>query len=489
MQQKLIALLMAFVLLLSLAACGTSGTPSDTGEGDDAADPAAETETETPEQTAEEPQEETGDAGTADAAVTGTQTVLVEGFDWGPAVTKTILTLDQAVAPDSLTPESFAVVETKESFNWAALGDDSQDPTVHVTAEAPRTVTAAYPCDEQGNPVEGASNLIALELAYDPNTGSPYCYDVLSGQNTVCDPYELAITLAEGSALTTEDGAAVSALTVEPAVDLSAALVPQLEGVDLTGTFTGTDGKTLTYASYAPADDGNQHPLVIWLHGAGEGGTDPSIPLLGNKVTALYEEEFQSIMGGAYVLTPQTPTFWLTYTEEGAWQDNPGTDSIFLPTLKELIDSYVAEHPDIDTNRIYVGGCSNGGYMTVNLILAYPDYFAAAFPICEAYLDSGITDEQLAGIKELPVWFVYAANDDVVPPDQYEAPTIARLQEIGADVHVSVFEDVHDTTGLYNNEDGTPYQYMGHWSWLYFFNNQCEENGVNLWQWLAEQSK
>ena len=104
-------------------------------------------------------------------------------------------------------------------------------------------------------------------------------------------------------------------------------------------------------------------------------------------------------------------------------------------------------------------------------------------------MDAGITDEQLESIKKLPIWFVYAKNDDTVIPDIYEAPTIARLQEIGADVHTSIFEDVHDTTGLYAMEDGSPYQYMGHWSWLYFFNNQCEENGISLWQWLSEQHR
>ena len=472
MRHMLAALLLVPGLLLGLSACAAPESASgQTGDTEDAA------------------REEAGDAAASQAALTGTQNVVIEGFDWGPTVTKTILTLNQAVAADSVTPGSFAVVERKEAFDWAALEDETLDPTEHTIAEAPRAVTAAYPCDAEGNPVETASDRIALELAYDPNTGSPYCYDVLVGQNTVCNPYELAVTLAEGSALVTEDGTAVSGLSVEAAVDLSGALVPQLEGVDLSGSFTGTDGKTLTYGSYVPADDGERHPLVIWLHGAGEGGTDPSIPLLGNKVTALYGEEFQSLMGGAYVLTPQTPQFWLCYNEEGDWQDNPGTDSIYLSTLKELIDYYVASNPAIDTDRIYVGGCSNGGYMTMNLVFTYPDYFAAAFPICEAYLDEGITDEQLASICDLPLWFVYAENDTVVPPDRYEIPTIERLRAMGADVHTSVFSGVYDTTGLYSDEDGMPYQYIGHWSWLYFFNNQCEENGVGLWEWLARQSR
>lgn len=479
------ALLLALVMLLSLAACGSAAEePSADQATDDPGEDAA-SEDESPEE--EAAGEET--AGAASPVLTGAQSVVIEGFDWGPAVTKTIITLDGAVAADSVTAESFDVLETKESFNWAALGDDSLDPTVHITAEAPRTVTAAYTCDADGNLTSENSNQIALEMSYDPNTGTPYCYDLLTQKNTVCDPYELKVSLTDASTLAAEDGTAITELTVDPAVDLHSAAMPQLAEVDLTGTFTASDGTALSYGSYAPADDGEKHPLVIWIHGAGEGGADPSINNLGNKVSALYEEEFQSIMGGAYVLTPQTPEFWLVYNENGDWQDNPGVDSVYLTALMELIQNYVDSNENIDANRVYVGGCSNGGYMTMDLVLNYPDYFAAAFPICEAYLDSGITDEQLNGLKDLPIWFVYAENDTTVDPAIYEAPTIARLQAIDANVHTSVFEDVHDTSGLYLDENGDPYQYMGHWSWLYFFNNECEENGVSLWNWLAEQSR
>ncbi|MBR1812399.1 MAG: prolyl oligopeptidase family serine peptidase [Lachnospiraceae bacterium] len=432
--------------------------------------------------------------------VTGRQHVVIEGYDWGPGVNKTILKLNQAVDPETIEAEDFTVVESKESFDWSALfgggaaaGEEKPKSKVelpfgHAVAEAPRQVTAAYACDANGEEVSEASEYIALELLCDPNNGSPYCYDIFSGMNTVCLVYDLNITLAEESGLAAADGTKVASFAVNPTARLKKASVPQLEGVDLTGRFTGSDGKTLTYGSYEPEEDGEYHPLVIWLHGAGEGGTDPSIANLGNKVSALYGEEFQEAMDGAYVLTPQTPTFWLAYTEEGAWNDNPGTDSIYLPTLMELIEDYVENHEFVDPFRIYVGGCSNGGYMTMDLILNYPDYFAAAFPICEAYKDAGITDEQIAGIKELPVWFVYAENDTVVDPTVYEIPTIERMKAAGCDVHTSIFPDVHDTTGEYKDAEGNPYQYMGHWSWLYFFNNECEEDGVNMWAWMAAQT-
>ena len=69
---------------------------------------------------------------------------------------------------------------------------------------------------------------------------------------------------------------------------------------------------------------------------------------------------------------------------------------------------------------------------------------------------------------------------------------MCRLLAAGANnIHVSVFDDVHDTTGRFFNEDGTPYQYNGHWSWIYFDNNEadCDEHGEKVWQWIGEQVK
>lgn len=413
----------------------------------------------------------------------GDQTAVIMGYDWGPGIAKTILHLDQEVRAFSVNAGCFAVSETKEAFNWATFSRGN--------ATAERVVVDAYTCEADGRRSYIPSDMVAIEMACDPNSGSPYIYDLFSGMNSKCNPYELKVTLTEESTLAAKDGTLITELNIDPVVDLDATVMPELKYVDLTGCYTGKDGKTLTYGSFKPmnANNGKKHPLVIWLHGAGEGGTDPSINNYGNKVAPLYGNKFQKVMGGAFVLTPQTPMFWLCYNENGDWNNNPGTDSIYLPTLMELIQNYVAENPEIDPNRIYVGGCSNGGYMTMDLVLNYPKYFAAAFPICEAYADAGITDEQIMGVKDTPLWFIYAENDTTVPPAVYEAPTIARLKAVNANLHTSIFADVHDTSGLYKGEDGQPYQYMGHWSWIYFFNDECvsDQTGENMWKWMAAQ--
>lgn len=461
---KLLALPTAIVL--NLALCGTIAfgavAPSDEGPG-------------APEHIA-----------------SGTQIAQVEGFDWGPGVTKTILSLDQTVTAESVAAAKFCAIENKQAYDYEAYAKISKEaPYTRIDDQNHRIITAVYTCDAQGNRTNGNSSHIAIEMRCTPSEGSSFYFSSGTWQNSWSGFYNLQVDLIDGTTLTTDDGKQITLLSINPSISWADSLMPDLAGIDLSGTFTSSNGDKLTYASYVPANAGEsqKRPLVIWLHGAGEGGVDPRIVLLGNKVTSLTGAEFQNRMGGAYVLTPQVPDFWMTYDENGSWQDNPGVDSVHLTSLKELIDQYVAANPGIDPNRIIIGGCSNGGYMTMDMVLNYPDYFAAAFPICEAYRDSSITDAQLQAIKNVPLWFVYAENDDTVDPTGHAMPTVSRLRAMGANVHASVFDDVHDTTGLYKDEDGSAHQYSGHWSWLYFFNDQCASGDLSMWTWMSQQSR
>ena len=352
-------------------------------------------------------------------------------------------------------------------------------------------MTDAYTSDANGNKVESSSNYITIEMYVSPSEGSPFFYNFMSGRNVWCETYKLNVSLVDGMTLTAGEET-VNALAVEADINVSdpaERICPQLDDFDTTKTYTATDGTTYSYAEYLPAEDNQKNALVIWLHGAGEGGVDPTIDLLANEVTALAGDEFQELFKGAYVLAPQSPTMWMD-DGTGAYQ-NGDKGSCYAESLFELIETYVKSNEDIDTNRIIIGGCSNGGYMTMEMILKHPDYFAAAYPICEAFQDQYISDEQIESIKDMPIWFTYAKTDRTVNPELCTEATVARLIEAGAkNIHVSAFEDVHDTTGRFTNADGTPYTYDGHWSWVYFDNNECyDENGVNAWQWLAKQNK
>ena len=79
-----------------------------------------------------------------------------------------------------------------------------------------------------------------------------------------------------------------------------------------------------------------------------------------------------------------------------------------------LIVEFVNGHPEIDATRLYIGGCSNGGYMTINMLVSYPGVFAAAYPVCEPYANDWLTGEKLAALADTPIWLTAAKSDTIV---------------------------------------------------------------------------
>lgn len=450
-------------------------------------------------------------------------TTVTTGEDWGPAIGKVILDLGVELDPNSVSAEKFNAVAVRivPSFDFATMA-----PTPAAPQPAPRTVTAAYVCDEGGSKANSGTRVaIEMKIGPDETAGSPFNYDFISGLNSYVDTnYVISLN----GALSGADGvpvsmAATDAAGAQPGITLLADEFTK-------DKHTWSDGEkfiTLNYASWLPhkdAADGST-PLIVWLHGAGEGGENPNIAILGNKVVNLITDDIQQYFGetGAAVLAPQSPTMWMDLDGTATYRTTENTDSgrsYYTDALKSLLDEYLATHPEIDTDRVYVGGCSNGGYMTVNMITEYPDFFAAAYPVCEAYDATWLSDEMVESIKDLPIWLTAAKNDGTVAifegeadPENYAVYNLKldgdgnaipkanfsndlydRLISTGAkDVHYSLFEDVHDTTGLYKGADGEPYQYMGHWSWIYTLNNQCVEtidgNETTIFQWLSQQSR
>lgn len=409
---------------------------------------------------------------TGSATITGTYSYVVTGYDWGTGVNKAVLALDNKLSAISAT--DISVVETKSATDWT-------DSTFAVKVmDFPRTVTDAYLSDAEGNKVTDASAYITVEMYVSPSEGSPINYAMATGRNSWSDPYTLSFTLADGAAVDSL-GTAVTSFTI----DTIATGYTTSADMFVASTFTATDGITMNYVAYEPTE--KSETLVVWLHGAGEGDTDgssPLIPVLGNKVTALAGEEFQSIIGGAAILAPQSPTMWM---DDGTGNYTTDDTSMYTKSLMELIDNYKTTY---GATKVILSGCSNGGFMTLDLMVNYPGYFVAGVPIAEAKVDALFTDEQIATLAAQPLFFIYATTDPVVDPTTHEIPTIERLKAAGA-TNLMVYspETVVDTSGLYTNADGTAYNYNGHWSWIYFDNNEAVDNttGQDAWSWMAAQ--
>ena len=419
---------------------------------------------------------------------------VTEVFDWGPSVSKLVVNLGEKVQAKDVDKDTFKVHVRRVLAEGALTVSEAlavKDAIVSLGSEARddrdlqgyREITAAYVSDANGNKV-GNGEFVTIEMKVSPtdNLGAALNFDLKTFYNNWVTP-EYTITQ-------TKNIGKLKNLVIDNRKGDIRPVVDEFKfGHYKKGEmFGGSLGRSVGYAAYEPKTTG-KHPLIIWLHGGGEGGTDsPALPIMGNKATALAQAPIQSYFGGAYVLAPQCPTVWM----EGltGWADGK---PVYEDVLMELIKNYVKSKPNIDEKRIYIGGDSNGGYMTLVLVRDNPEYFAAAFPVCEGLADKLITNADLKNMAKTPLWFVAAKTDTTLPPNEFAVPTVERLKKIGANVHFSYFDDVHDTSGLYKKDDGSAYEYPGHWSWIYVYNDECAENingrNVKLFDWMAQQKR
>lgn len=403
------------------------------------------------------------------APFAGEYKLVVEGFDWGPAINKVVLSLGETVT--SADASDFSITATRKS-------DKGEIPAAN--ASGTRSVVYSYVSDGNGARVESGDH-VTLVLTVSPNQaiGSPIQYFPRMGN--VWIDYKLQVTNTKtGKVWDTESGR----------------IMPLVDKFDLTGKFKYSDNLTMAYASYSPDGLVEKAPLIIWLHGGGEGGADPTIPLLGNRAANYAAEEIQMLFGeGAFVLVPQAPTFWMQGSDG---MTRGQTNDIYNEGLMALIQDYVKSNPQIDSSRIYVGGCSNGGYMSLKLILEHPDYFAAGYISALAYSNEFISDAQIQTIKNVPIWFVHSKDDNTTKADETVVPLYHRLKKAGAkNVVFSYYDHVTDITGFYGGKD---YRYPGHWSWIYSHANVARTDfdgspvlldgrSASIMEWLATQRK
>ena len=413
------------------------------------------------------------------AQMTGNFSQVVEGFNWGPGVTKIIIHFNSEInyVQDEINPSFFKVSIEKQG------NSDQID----------RNIEKVYISDENGNAINKNSNYITLEMSCHPVLGvtNPFYYDFSKTLNVWAEPYKSHITLTSNLILGTQ--------TIEKEnfnIDVNKTKnfligIDDVFNIDNKYTY---ENISLTYAYYKSSDSSNRG-VVIWLHGTGEGGTDTTITLYGNKVTNLTGNIIQKELNDCDILVVQCPSRWLSYTT-GDVEDSVNTidkyKSIYTEALYNLIKKYVSEN-NINSNRIYIGGASNGGSMTMNMILNYPDYFAAAYFASEGYADRHISDSQIETIKNIPLWFVYAEGDEINNPSKTTKATYERLIKANAlNVHLSYYPNgVVDISGNYKklDDNSSAYVYSSHWSWVYLLDNDCKEKNVYLFNWLGKQKK
>ena len=229
-------------------------------------------------------------------------------------------------------------------------------------------------------------------------------------------------------------------------------------------------GYTLPYRILYPQyyNANKPYPVLTLLHGSGERGTDNQAQLL--RGGSLFERDDVRKRFPAIVIFPQCPedSVWSYFTStpddsnitgrsiQFKLSARPASSSLLV---KLLLDSLVAAKK-ADPGRMYIGGLSLGGFGAFDMIERYPDYFAAAFPVCGGGDTS--TARRFAG--KVPVWMFHGAKDKVVDVN-YSRNYYRTLKRLGADVRY------------------TEYPGVGHNSWDYTFEEK------DLLPWVFSKSR
>jgi predicted peptidase len=187
----------------------------------------------------------------------------------------------------------------------------------------------------------------------------------------------------------------------------------------------------LDYLLYLPPGYGKGDktwPLLMFLHGSGESGSDlKKVKVHGPPKLIAAKKDFPFI-----VVSPQSPRL--------GWN---------VDALRGLLDDLVARYK-VDPDRIYLTGLSMGGYGTWALAAAYPERFAAIAPIC-----GGGWTADAAKLKHLPIWVFHGAKDKAVSVRRSQE-MVKALEEAGAkNVKFTLYPDAeHDSwTETYNNPE------------------------------------
>lgn len=160
----------------------------------------------------------------------------------------------------------------------------------------------------------------------------------------------------------------------------------------------------LDYCYYSPVGkrDKTRYPLVIFLHGIGHADYEGA-QLADSDMPYWASKELQSRFseGGAFILLPRAPEDKMIY-----WSN------VLLESLRAVIDDMIKKHGDnIDTTRIFIGGSSAGAEMAWNMIIAYPEYFAGAFPIAAT---GTVTENDVKLCKNVGIWMFACTKDPIV---------------------------------------------------------------------------
>lgn len=219
-------------------------------------------------------------------------------------------------------------------------------------------------------------------------------------------------------------------------------------------------GESRRYQIYVPADYSNRvaWPVILFLHGAGERGTDGLLQTTAGLGPAIRQapERFPAI-----VVFPQA-------RPKAHWTGDQA--DMALAALAKTMSEY-----HVDANRVYLTGLSLGGHGSWYLAYRHPELFAAVAPICGwtkgspgvGIPESVVPPEHGASLSALakrlaktPLWIFHGEMDSVVPVSASREAAEA-LKSVSTVVHYT------EHLGLDHNSWDATYGSQAFVKWLF----------------------
>ena len=242
------------------------------------------------------------------------------------------------------------------------------------------------------------------------------------------------------------------------------------------------EGKTLNYQILKPADfdTSKKYPLHIFLHGAGERGSDNEAQLIhGSDLFVKENKEHPAI-----VIFPQCPEgdYWaqIEYSRDETTNSNvfkypkESTTGWALGAVINLMDTMLAKNY-IDKERVYLGGLSMGGMGTFELLVRRPNTFAAATVIC----GGGNIENVQKWATTTPVWIFHGEKDQVVHPF-YSKSIAEELSKQGVTPKLTIYPEAgHDSwTAAFTEPD--------FFDWIYSHKKEITSDCTPEWLKFSE---
>ena len=262
----------------------------------------------------------------------------------------------------------------------------------------------------------------------------------------------------------------------------------QVKGLD---QFEACEENGVIYRLYTPDFEG-PHPLVLFLHGGGECGTDNLVQMTGTIGAIHFAERWPDMV----IMAPQAPLYDIPLSVKPAFKVDTsarpesgkydrGWNRDYLGRILVIIRRLISEGV-VDKDRVYVTGLSMGGAGTIRIVSMAPEIFAAAAPVCPSI--NGETLPMLQNWPDVPVWISTAYIDHQIDRHAYITNTVVSLLEKGKkDIHLTLYtSDELEKYHISQNPELTWAQRVGinHRSWILTYHN---EKGIL--EWLVSHNK